>query len=337
VDHFILTRLAVAGVMRRTSALSVVLLMTLCLHLGAWAQPLNVGSTAIGEKEYYADFSGSRNLFEVAPDNRGKPRPLLSPDHAKEYLWGQFIVDPAHGRFLLTPPGKSVGKQRIGNRLVLVDPNSSEPRVILDKGTRVMWPMFSPDGNRIAYFSAPPDIDSFQMTDHEGYALHVLDVSSGADVAIGPNDKYPVTNFPPAWSPSGKEIAFVACFELPKHKIHIVSLESRKIRTLASAQDYAPENIIWPDLQRILFLQEGKPGLFSIDTKSETIAKVAGGHYCAPLLLSPDGKVLRVREVTKPVQPMSEVFLNVSNFAPVSDSEAQKLVHKKSWKYPALK
>lgn len=163
----------------------------------------------------------------------------------------------------------------LGSRKVLAMP-------LVTYGDGGQWlPAFSPDGSRVAYSWRAPD---------GGWYLEVKQLGSETRVRLTKN----AAKFPPgpAWSPDGREIAFVRADTEDDRGIFVtpaIGGPERKLRTLSAWR--VPQRMIsWsPDGQWIAFADEIQEG-------SGLSGKVRGPN--ALFVISPE--TLETRQLTRP-------------------------------------
>jgi dipeptidyl aminopeptidase/acylaminoacyl peptidase len=123
-------------------------------------------------------------------DDMWPRRPLLSPD-------GRQVLFEAQ-----RDDARSVASRIDG--IWLLDVETGDSRQIVQPAGRafeeVSWPAWAPDSRRIAYVRAWKE-DTWRFT------MHVLDLSTGDDRIVVPDERLPVRA--PAWSPDGRHLAYI--------------------------------------------------------------------------------------------------------------------------------
>ncbi len=201
-----------------------------------------VGVSIIGSLALtYALSTSSPRRREAAPRPEGAPVrvvplttlpgpstfPAFSPDGQKvAFSW---IAPPRSDnhrrqRIYIKPIGN-------GDPVPLTDSSTSDDRL----------PQWSPDGNWIAFQRTTATVNALMIVSADG----------------GPAQKITDMGIGLAWSPDGKEIAYVAPYApFGSGGIVVRSLATGKLRELTQPKPYAEGTMAWsPDRQRIAFLR----------------------------------------------------------------------------------
>ncbi len=141
-----------------------------------------------GSRNLHGDRShgvlGDLRLLRL-PQDGGEPTPLLSEEQEWEYppvALGELTGSVATQRIAYV---SNVTTAEPGDpaRIVVCDLRTGGLYVV-DNGMRNLEPAFSPDGTKVAFFSAPPDIINLQEACEQGYALHVFDIETGQETVL---------------------------------------------------------------------------------------------------------------------------------------------------------
>lgn len=275
------------------------------------------------------------NIFEIS-ESCPEPRALLSQDEVRKYKPGdEFLLRPGKRAGLLFVSGQmdEDGSGMMRRCLVLVDLGSSSVRTLADNGRDIRAPSFSPDGSAIAFWSGSPRIAFTPILDaKEGYTVHVVDIQTSTEMEILKADTVPAVACPPAWSPDGKRIACISSSSSPDRKVQIVCADGTGKRIIGAQAAYSPSFVVWAGGDKLLFTQDGKPGLYGIEFPSERIALAKEGGYLPPLVLSPDRRLLKTLFYEKAHAPSAIRVLKTSNLAPVQETDAGLFMGE--WNHP---
>lgn len=273
----------------------------------------------LGETAYFlgrtTSPSGSSplNLFSYDLGD-GTATPLFATEEAR--LWvnnPQYLSASAASQrlaFCRTPGFISPEVQ--GVQIVIFDLERGTIERVIDNGRENSWPVFSPDGQALAFFSAPAGTGARRPQDFaqsgEGYAVHVVELPSGQETEIAPQNVYPFPQGPPAWSPSSDRVVFTARFEpAMTSMVCIAPRDGGDLRILGRPGDYEALSAVWPQERAILFLgselgeRAGQsPGLFIMNAESGSYHLQIPAATFRPetLSLSPDRSLVRFDEVS---------------------------------------
>jgi Tol biopolymer transport system component len=185
-----------------------------------------------------------------------------------------------------SPDGHYVAYQDVGGNLAVVAVQSGESTSLSSTGSRGddFRPVWSPDGQRIAFYS-----------NRDGYdEIYVVNVDGTGETQLTHN--LTDSNMP-MWSPDGKYIAFLSWkdfwLEKPYQAIELIKPDGSE-RVQLTHRD--TEAMTWAsDGQHIIFLAYGKTlkaFKINIDAGSET--ELAGFPVDGGLRMSPDDKRVAV-------------------------------------------
>ncbi len=300
---------------------------TLLLRLGAYKPVFARGSAwYVGQ----ADGSGESNLFQL--DGDGSRRPLLTSEEAALRASPILTIDPASGKIAVILYGEKKAKKQEPTRILVLDPASTGARTLIDNGRFNSKPAFEPGGRRIAYFSARPDIAFSQHTSSEGAGLRVYDLEAGKETTLSEPSLTPLPQTPPAWSPRGTWIAFVAHYDPSGMDLNIVRPDGTGFRTLNANKGFGVSSIAWLTDSTLFFTENGKPGISLKGLGTERIPLVKSGQYVSLLGISPDRKLLAAQWVEAIGAPSKEVLFDTSTFEEVPDIKTHYLLG--AWRNP---
>jgi tricorn protease len=161
--------------------------------------------------------------------------------------------------------------------------NGGEGRQVTSGPGNDQWPRFSPDGQRIAYFS--------DKAAKNGNDIYVVDVRTGASTQV--------TNAPKDdafqnWSPDGKRLVF--CSDRTGNKeIWVLDLESQQQAQLTNHDAADDDPSFSPDGKLIAFDsgRDGSQAIYLMNADGSGVRRISGGggFFQVPCF-SPDGKML---------------------------------------------
>lgn len=274
--------------------------------------------------------SGADNLYRIGLDGEGL-EPLLTPEQVQEIEQGrQNLVGSGVSHRLAfltrsTRPAEQEGDWPV--RLMLFDPITKSLETLVDNGQNLSWPVFSPTGDRIAFFSAPANVYTAQwnqnLDTNQGYALDLIDLQSMEEREIAPQNRLLFASAPPAWSPNSQRLAFCALQSRDEGTlIHIVDATGDNHRALRESCGYDPQSVVWIDNSTLLFhttFPEHTPwGIYRMDTIGGEPELIREGNLGERLSLSPDRQLIRTMEIG-PDGRQSERIITVTGETPTTD------------------
>ncbi|MBH1989669.1 MAG: Tol-Pal system protein TolB [Alphaproteobacteria bacterium] len=174
--------------------------------------------------------------------------------------------------------------QRI-KRLAVMDCDGENHRDLTSGRTFVMTPRFSPDGNKVAYFS---------IVNHAGNVF-IYDINEHTTELLG---KFKGMSYAPRFSADGKKILFSIAEGMVSH-IYEMDLKTREKKQLTKIPSLNTSPYYSPDGQHIAFVSDrsGTPQIYIMDrggeTKGESAKRITfgQGRYYTPVF-SPNGQHL---------------------------------------------
>ena len=246
---------------------------------------LDLKSASAGPGAIVYEQFGSLNLYDLAG---GKTKPLsVSIDGDMLEVRDKFVnVGDSLSSPSLSPNGVRAAFEVRGEIITVPEEKGDARNLTNTPGAMERYPAWSPDGQKIAYFS-----------DESGeYELHVRDQKGSGEVVRIALEKSPTFYFSPRWSPDNKKIAYEDCHL----NLWYVDLEKKtpvrvdKDRSLAGQGNLGPE---WsPDSMWLAFIKRlpnylGAVFLYSLETGQS--AQVTDGMSDAGLpVFDPGGKYL---------------------------------------------
>lgn len=259
-----------------------------------------MGGTKIGNRIYFlrsGDKVMRENLY-VLDEGNSVPCPLLCAGDARRYVRrDRLYVDPSRERVAFDGGGEFAHGYDAANALVAADTSSSHVTVLVENGRYNCEPAFSPDGNRLAYYSARPNILADTYSTTEGFTLRVKDLNSGEDKEVGKAgfSVYSPT-CPPAWSSDGKQIVFLMAYMPRGVQVCAADVDSGAIRVFNETERLTARALCFPDPERVLFTADGGKGIYELRLSNGKVRVKRPGPFCH-LSLSPDRRDLSVGKI----------------------------------------
>lgn len=183
--------------------------------------------------------SRDRSLWLSGPDGTDD---VLIVDHA-DALWPAWSPDRSNIAFLAIDAQSSSGL----SALMVVDPDGGQPRQLAEKISTHTAPVWSPDGEFVAYTSFA-DFDPF--LDEGPIAVHIVSVATGQETDVT-GTRFDLA-FNPSWSPDSRQLVFVAkerdINERPQHApgdVYATTLGSNVFRDLTEGSIRDAWSVHW--------------------------------------------------------------------------------------------
>ena len=255
---------------------------------GKW---LAFASNRLQNAELYLMDLKTRALRQLThTDELDEYMPDFSPD-GKELA---FVTERTRGGMML-PPVQASGSDPSSAAIYLMDIDGRNQRPLIDIEGAQRAPVFSPDGQRIAFESkvptdgnesAPGDVDN-----NDTLEIYIIRTDGTNKTQLTHND---VDDGHPTWAPDGKRIAFTSMVG-NIYQIAIVNAAGGEAKqlTFSDASHYQPT--FSPDGKRIIYVSNAHNHytLWMMDTDGTNkiqLTNHVGAHFEPSL--SQDGKTL---------------------------------------------
>lgn len=165
--------------------------------------------------------------------------------------------------------------------LQVADSDGFNARPILKSAQPLMSPVWSADGNRLAYVSFETGTPAIYAQDINTGRREIISYAKGLNNA-------------PAWSPDGRKLALVLSKD-GNLEIYVLELASKQLRRLTTNPAIDTEPVWTPDGSAIVFTSDrgGGPQIYRVAVGSgETVRLTFEGKYNARAALSPNGKYM---------------------------------------------
>ncbi len=270
-----------------------------------------------GSRDLFGDrrrgVRGDLQLLRL-PRSGGKPTPILSEEQEWEYRMGDRIVGSHETQRIAFVSRVSTGDSRRPTRIVVCDLRTGNLHVV-DNGMSNLEPTFSPDGTQLAFYSASPDISTLQDMSEQGYTLHVFDIETGQETVLSEPSRTLHVASPPAWSPNGEQLAFLALFlqeGAPYYtRVYVVRANGEDFRTLIPTERYEAGSVAWPNRNTILFTGRygSEAGIHRVSLPGDLCETIGTGFLAFEALsLSPDRRLVRCTVTGEDRRPHERVF-----------------------------
>ena len=189
-----------------------------------------------------ADGSGVQTLKNPNPYYSD---PSIDPDATAIFFYGYYAdVSPATSRIVYTScevpnTGHNERFAAIDQGMVLnyelftVGIDGTDARRLTDTPALEHFPVWSPDGRRIAFLWSPEDPDVYAGWETAPWALYVMN-------ADGTDRRWLTAGlglFPPVWSPDGQRLAYISDQDASPHalgRVEVVEVDTGKVTQLVT-------------------------------------------------------------------------------------------------------
>ena len=164
------------------------------------------------------------------------------------------------------------------NRLYVADSDGANYRVVLESKQPIMSPVWSPNGNEIAYVSFETDRPAIYRQNLKTQQREQLTNFRGL-------------NSSPAWSPDGKRMAMVLSKD-GNPEIYIMDLATKVLTRITNHYAIDTEPDWMPDGKSLVFTSDrgGSPQIYQVELASGKTKRLTfEGRYNAGADVSPDG------------------------------------------------
>ena len=261
-------------------------------------------ASSISGAVYVIDSAGSHlELIDGSGDGRDLAfAPSISPDGSR-IAYAAYYEEPGTGS--------------LNWEILTANPDGSDKTRLTENDRLDIHPVWSPDGNRIAFAVSPQSNWQF------GISVMAADGSESQPLVVPTDLENSSVLAPPAWSPDGSHIAIVALNSEGDeftHQIYVVAVDGTGVRMLANDHTSAPT---WsPDGRSIAFgmtaTERGLYSLYTIKSDGSQLNEMAPSpfrnmHWSYTVSWSPDGSAILLRHRVIPVDGTAEWTLHWSH------------------------
>ena len=255
---------------------------------GKW---LAFASNRLQNTELYLMDLTTRSLHQLThTEELDEYMPAFSPD-GKSIA---FVTERTRGGMML-PPVQASGSDPKSATIYLMDVDGKNQRPLIDIEGAQRAPVFSPDGQKIAFESKAPTQETGggpgSIENNDTLEIYVIHIDGTNKRQLTHND---VDDGHPTWAPNGKQIAFTAMVE-DIYQIFSVNAagSTAKQLTFTNASHYHPT--FSPDGKRIIYVSNAHNHytlwMMNADGRNKTqLTNHVGAHFEPSL--SRDGKRL---------------------------------------------
>lgn len=226
--------------------------------------------------------------------------------------------------------------------IAVTELEGSDKWQLTDNGVRELYPVWSPDGTRIAFIRS-----SSGLYPHDDGQLYTMS-ADGADVRAVVPTLSGLALAPPVWSPNGERLAIlvgeVIEAEIPRYRniLYTVRADGTELTRIADTaralrdKDLrnrtltSPTLPAWsPDGRYLAFVMAGeKRGVYTVRPDGSELKKVLA-DFGGPVLWSPDGEEIFVRKAfffVPPAWKKGEVYIGGELYAVRPDGSGLRQV-----------
>lgn len=173
--------------------------------------------------------------------------------------------------------------QKRGKRFELrvADADGENPRTVVRSNEPIISPVFSPNGDRLAYVSF----------EDKKPIIYTQSLRDGGRRTVA---AFKGSNSAPAWSPDGKQLAVVLTRDQAS-QIYRINADGSGVTRLTQGGNIDTEPVFSPDGQSLYFTSDrgGSPQIYQMPASGGSAKRVTfeGGYNVSPAI-SPDGKLL---------------------------------------------
>lgn len=275
----------------------------------ALATPVAQGGGAPMGEIYYLAQSGTTGEVAAVDVVTKKKRTVFSDKNSKQKIKGVSKIGPTGDSVIIV-----LGDEfDLSGQLVAVKADGSGQKTVLaDQFTSTSSPVISPDQTKLALVSfsnAEPNV---------GFNLVLMDVDGKNRKSLA-KDESGIAQL--AFSPDGKQIAFVKGAAATSSEIAVVTIATGKIDVLFSAKDKIIENFDWSSvgLLAVTAVPADKKGttqsdVYLIDPKNKSNVQVTKSNAAerSPVIAPDATGVAFIRLKNDPLKP-GDIVMTLPN------------------------